>query len=450
MGSGCRIPSIRGLCWACLVMLQCLDVTLGVVLYSTRRDDPLESEAMNRLSQVFGMEKPPIKFHHRAPPQYMVELFNSITDDSGITKTKGPFDADVVRGFPDRARRQQMHFYYNVSYIKNTEKILEAEFHLFKMRPRHSDQMWKNLSLKDRRSLHIIEIRIYQVKDPYNMYPPQGLKLLDSRRIGTHSHGWEVFSVKPAIDDWVNDSSTNYGFLVTATTLSGFPVNGTLVRFAQRFEHHDSKQPVLVAFTDDGRRTQHRNYINPADNDFVRLDYEYRTKDPNRHRNMYNHQYAHRIKMLNERYRTEYEQRLRELQEQPQAAPRDQTHSRSRSKRSADYYKFRRHRKQVCARQEMYVDFEKIGWSGWIISPKGYNAYHCKGECPFPLGQNQKPTNHATVQSIVHALRIGTDITTPCCVPNKLYSISLLYFDDDENVILKQYDEMVAASCGCH
>jgi len=132
-----------------------------------------------------------------------------------------------------------------------------------------------------------------------------------------------------------------------------------------------------------------------------------------------------------------------------------------------------RRRKRTCQRHEMHVDFEKIGWSGWIISPKGYNAYQCRGVCPFPLGQNQHPSNHATVQSIIHALRIGPGITsvgggfnptggvsgvgidgsgvdTPCCVPNKLYSISLLYFDDDENVILKQYDEMVAASCGCH
>jgi len=122
-----------------------------------------------------------------------------------------------------------------------------------------------------------------------------------------------------------------------------------------------------------------------------------------------------------------------------------------------------RRRRRTCQRHEMYVDFEKIGWAGWIISPKGYNAYQCRGVCPFPLGQNQHPSNHATVQSIVHALRIGggggnglgdhvgsTPVDTPCCVPNKLYSISLLYFDDDENVILKQYDEMVALNCGCH
>jgi len=120
------------------------------------------------------------------------------------------------------------------------------------------------------------------------------------------------------------------------------------------------------------------------------------------------------------------------------------------SSQRRDFYHHPRKRKHNCARHELYVDFDKIGWSGWIISPKGYNAYHCKGQCPFPLGQNQRPTNHATVQSIVHALRIGSDVSTPCCVPNKLYSISLLYFDEDENVILKQYDDMVAASCGCH
>ena len=169
------------------------------------------------------------------------------------------------------------------------------------------------------------------------------------------------------------------------------------------------------------------------------------------------------IRFLNEGYRAEHgtfkrrqtymspvvHQRLLNSTTHPESQQQQQ-----RSRRSAtaadQYNRYTRRRKRTCQRQEMYVDFEKIGWSGWIISPKGYNAYHCKGVCPFPLGQNQKPSNHATVQSIVYALKIGSDVDTPCCVPNKLYSISLLYFDDDENVILKQYDEMVAASCGCH
>ena len=40
------------------------------------------------------------------------------------------------------------------------------------------------------------------------------------------------------------------GLLLTATSLEGVAVNGTLVRFAQRNEHHDSKQPLLVVFTE--------------------------------------------------------------------------------------------------------------------------------------------------------------------------------------------------------
>lgn len=114
-----------------------------------------------------------------------------------------------------------------------------------------------------------------------------------------------------------------------------------------------------------------------------------------------------------------------------------------RSTRSLD-------RLQPCQKHPLSVDFEEIGWSGWIISPRGYNAYHCKGSCPFPLGENMRPTNHATVQSIINALKLSEGVSSPCCVPDKLYSINLLYFDDDENVVLKQYDDMVAGSCGCH
>lgn len=114
-----------------------------------------------------------------------------------------------------------------------------------------------------------------------------------------------------------------------------------------------------------------------------------------------------------------------------------------RSARSVD-------RLQPCQRHPLSVDFEEIGWSGWIISPRGYNAYHCRGSCPFPLGENMRPTNHATVQSIINALKLSEGVSSPCCVPDKLHSINLLYFDDDENVVLKQYDDMVAGSCGCH
>lgn len=103
-----------------------------------------------------------------------------------------------------------------------------------------------------------------------------------------------------------------------------------------------------------------------------------------------------------------------------------------------------------CERQDMYVDFENIGWSDWIVYPKGYNAYHCNGMCEFPLGQDQNPTNHATVQSIIHHSGDFPQVQRPCCTPSQYANLSLLYYDSDENVVLKLYDQMVALECGCH
>ncbi|CAK8686479.1 unnamed protein product [Clavelina lepadiformis] len=105
---------------------------------------------------------------------------------------------------------------------------------------------------------------------------------------------------------------------------------------------------------------------------------------------------------------------------------------------------------RLCTRYPLYVDFEEMGWTGWIIHPHGYNAYHCRGKCAFPLGQHLKPNNHATVQSIMHTLGLGGQpVDLPCCTPDKLYDINLLYFDQNEYVVLRRYKDMVAGSCAC-
>lgn len=103
-----------------------------------------------------------------------------------------------------------------------------------------------------------------------------------------------------------------------------------------------------------------------------------------------------------------------------------------------------------CGLHDLFVSFEAIGWSSWIISPKGYNAHYCDGPCVFPLGKTARPTNHATVQSIINELSLNPGLNRPCCVPTTLLPISLLYYDDQDNVVLKQYVDMVAENCGCH
>lgn len=84
----------------------------------------------------------------------------------------------------------------------------------------------------------------------------------------------------------------------------------------------------------------------------------------------------------------------------------------------------------------------------WIIAPDGYGAFYCSGECNFPLNAHMNATNHAIVQTLVHLMN-PTEVPKPCCAPTKLTPISVLYFLDDYNVILKKYKNMVVKSCGC-
>uniref|UniRef100_A0A3Q3D5V8 Bone morphotic protein 7 n=1 Tax=Hippocampus comes TaxID=109280 RepID=A0A3Q3D5V8_HIPCM len=105
--------------------------------------------------------------------------------------------------------------------------------------------------------------------------------------------------------------------------------------------------------------------------------------------------------------------------------------------------------KDGCKKRELYVSFRDLGWQDWIIAPEGYAAYYCEGECAFPLNSYMNATNHAIVQTLVHFINPGT-VPKPCCAPTQLHGISVLYFDDSSNVILKKYRNMVVRACGCH
>ncbi|MBW02591.1 Growth/differentiation factor 6, partial [Eschrichtius robustus] len=77
-----------------------------------------------------------------------------------------------------------------------------------------------------------------------------------------------------------------------------------------------------------------------------------------------------------------------------------------------------------------------------------YEAYHCEGVCDFPLRSHLEPTNHAIIQTLMNSMDPGS--TPPsCCVPTKLTPISILYIDAGNNVVYKQYEDMVVESCGC-
>ncbi|XP_043072747.1 bone morphogenetic protein 16 [Puntigrus tetrazona] len=109
--------------------------------------------------------------------------------------------------------------------------------------------------------------------------------------------------------------------------------------------------------------------------------------------------------------------------------------------------KLKRLSRARCRRHPLYVDFKDVGWNKWIVAPSGYDAFFCLGECRFPLADHMNSSSHAMVQTLVNS--VNGAVPRACCVPTALSPIALLYLDQEERVVLKNYQDMVVEGCGC-
>lgn len=119
----------------------------------------------------------------------------------------------------------------------------------------------------------------------------------------------------------------------------------------------------------------------------------------------------------------------------------------ARSKRAARRPHRTKKVREACHRRPLFVDFAEVGWSDWIVAPQGYDAFYCHGECPFPLPEHLNGTNHAVVQTLLNS--VNAAVPKACCVPTQLASMSMLYLDEENKVVLKNYQDMAVVGCGC-
>ncbi|KOC68068.1 Growth/differentiation factor 11 [Habropoda laboriosa] len=99
-----------------------------------------------------------------------------------------------------------------------------------------------------------------------------------------------------------------------------------------------------------------------------------------------------------------------------------------------------------CCRYKLTVDFEKFGWD-WIIAPKNYlspryDANYCSGDCPMAFLPTY-PNTH------IVSLAEPPKNSGPCCAPRKLSEITMLYFDNEYQIVFSRLPGMVVERCGC-
>ncbi|XP_004716824.1 growth/differentiation factor 2 [Echinops telfairi] len=345
------------------------------------------------------------------PPQYMIDLYNryitdkSSTPDSNIVRSFSVEDAVSLTATEDFPFQKHI-LLFNIS-IPRHELITRAELQLYISCQNHKDAPHE---LKG-------SMAIYDVLDGTNYWDcSSGTKtFLVSQNI--RDEGWETFEVSSAVRRWVRaDSSKNKNKLEVIVESHRKGCDKLDISVPPGSQN----LPFFVVFSNDRSNGTKE----------TRLEL----------REMIGHEQENVLKKLPENS-------LLDGGKEKDNEERMNIHlatgsSLARQKRSTGAGNH-------CQKTSLRVNFEDIGWDSWIIAPKEYDAYECKGGCFFPLADDVTPTKHAIVQTLVH-LKFPMKVGKACCVPTKLSPISILYKDDMGVPTLKyHYEGMSVAECGC-
>uniref|UniRef100_A0A182RFJ7 Protein decapentaplegic n=1 Tax=Anopheles funestus TaxID=62324 RepID=A0A182RFJ7_ANOFN len=378
---------------------------------SSRPDPKTLVEIEKNLLSLFGFpNRPKIDRSKVVIPEAMKQLYAQIMGHDLVDSVSVPKEglntrnANTVRSFTHEEshideRFQHHHRFrllFNVSSIPRGEKLRAAELTLTR----------DGIAHKSGRALArtplLYQVLVYDIVRPgvKGKRAPTFL-LVDTKSLAVNESGTASFDVMPAVERWLRQPRKNHGLFVQVTSrgrgaahsrqrrsVPAAPVHEHVRLRRNVAERHDTwvqKQPLLFTYTDDGRHKQR-----PI---------------------------------------------------------RDAISSANRARRASAKRSSRR-KNELCQRKPLYVDFSDVGWNDWIVAPPGYEAYFCQGDCRFPIADHLNTTNHAIVQTLVNSYN-PTLAPKACCVPTQLSSISMLYLNEQNKVVLKNYQDMTVVGCGC-
>ncbi|XP_073529055.1 growth/differentiation factor 7 [Phyllobates terribilis] len=347
------------------------------------------------------------------PHEYMLALYKRMasTGHRGLpgNVTRDRAGANTVTSFVDQEQDDasplslDQKYTFDISTLSSLDEIIGAELRILRKVP-------ENISGILPKSGSLVHLYLYTCATTW-----QEATLLDSRSgdlMDTFSK-WEVFNVLKAIGKNRKGPIDSLCFMlkmVSDLTLSYLP----LIQLGlHRLGLSDPEKALLVV----------SSYSRRRENLFKEIRDKIKSMET--------------PKMIDP---PDYSQRaIIKRRRKRQTLPNRTTHNnKGQGKRS----------KTRCSKKPLHVNFKELGWDDWIIAPLDYEAYHCEGVCDFPLRSHLEPTNHAIIQTLMNSM--DPESTPPsCCVPSKLSPISILYIDSGNNVVYKQYEDMVVENCGC-
>ncbi|XP_022519592.2 bone morphogenetic protein 5 [Astyanax mexicanus] len=443
-----ELLGLYGLVWSCLGLVQSARAGLAdhhvhsSFIYRRLRNHE-RREIQREILSILGLPHRPRPFspgkHASSAPLFMLDLYNAMTteeealvlgDTGKAARGKSAGSARKSSHSPARqplpsrsphlasahlASPHETNFLNDADMVMSFVNLVERDRDFSHQRRHYKEFRFDLTQIPDGEAVTAAEFRIYKdhghgkyenvtlkvsIYQVTKEYPNRDAEtfLLDSKKVRASDGGWMVFDITATSNHWVLNPQQNMGLQLCIETMDGRSINMKSAGIIGR-SGPQSKQPFLVAFF-------------KASEVLLRSVRATGGKKKNHSRNK------------------------SRSQQKTSQAPRSGDQNTSEQK-------------QACKKHELYVSFRDLGWQDWIIAPEGYAAFYCDGECSFPLNAHMNATNHAIVQTLVH-LMFPDNVPKPCCAPTKLNAISVLYFDDSSNVILKKYRNMVVRSCGCH
>ncbi|XP_076368252.1 bone morphogenetic protein 3-like [Tachypleus tridentatus] len=419
-----------------------------------------------------------------SPPEYMLELYARYQSGQDPNADRR---GDTVRSIiPRKGKLKEKNILvFNLTGIRNSERIISSELHLLRRR-RIKGSKW--------RRKQVIGFQIHLLD-----FSTVATSVLQKLEMSRHNDGWQTYNVTKGVTACCNAKAD--GNCIFAAKLNVHRSNGRYKSLDFFRAIQKGSVPFLIIFSEDERnkrafkglegrhlpkeswkmntfpsfsnwedheRYENKNHFNRSrrsiwDNEIpTDVIYSKQIKYPKSNALHFHkgnkkqkpglipyseesHYWKSFGKSRNIR-RKNKRKRRRKNRILPQFF---QPKSKLVHKNDASRYNSYGSYSQLCQRRKLTVNFADIGWSRWIIAPTSLETNYCVGLCPFPLTKEFRPSNHALIQSIVNAIGLNPDVPAPCCVPDSLSSVTLLYFDEDENVILKNYPNMSVQNCAC-
>ncbi|KAF7650381.1 hypothetical protein LDENG_00126890 [Lucifuga dentata] len=368
-----------------------------------------EQEASKHLKEFYA--PPSIERNNKATPKeliephdYMLSIYKtfSTAEKLGLNASffRSSKAANTIASFVDNGqdylplsplRRQQ--YLFDVSTLSEKAEVLGAELRIY-------TKVSGNFRISETEP---VDIQILSCHDQ---------QLLDSKTLDlqdSHRPKWEVLDVWEIFKEWQQQTQGKHFCLELRMMLDNPERELDLHRLGlHRHGRPQQKKAILVVFT---RSKKRQTLFSERREGKVLLGLERKAKERGQ--------------------QTKTSRRRR-------TALSKTRHGKRHGKKS----------KSRCSKKPLHVNFRDLGWDDWIIAPLDYEAYHCEGVCDFPLRSHLEPTNHAIIQTLMNSMN-PSNMPPSCCAPSKLSPISILYIDSGNNVVYKQYEDMVVESCGC-